>query len=213
MAKKKTVAAVGIGAVVALAAYLFATSAEAAEPGVDDDDAPDRPPSNGERRPGKGPSGAPKPAPGGSTTGTPPQGASYTIPEDWDPIRGLWISPDCELVVEAPGWYCGSTGAGWQTPQVYGGFSCTAIEHASYVDTMAEPGNGVAGYVDFLIGAGWQPEDIAWQILTEVSPMCADLPTDMWGDGLWSWYQGFVERVIISWEDYQGIPFDPEAAA
>lgn len=205
MAKKA--AAIGIGLALGLGAYLFATSASAAG-GDDDNDLPDEPPEPGDPpTPGNGPGGSPKPVGGGKTYGEPAGVATYTIPDDWDPVRGLFISPDCEMVVEAPGWFCGSGEN--DTPQVFGGFACTAIEFDSYHETMAEPGNGVAGYVEFLIGLGSQPEQIAFTILTEVSPLCADLPDAQWPPGLVAWYEAFLERVIFTWEEYWGIEFDP----
>lgn len=212
MAKAKgTAAAIGLVALIGLGAYLFASEAKAADD--DDDDFDPTPDPSKPEQPGKGPGGVPKPKGGGKTFGDPDPDVGYLVPFDWDPVRGLYISPDCEMVVEAPGWYCGAGGPDLQTPQLYGGFACTAIEFESYVDTMAEPGNGVAGYVDFLLGVGMQPEEIAFQILTEVSPLCADLPDNMWPEGLAAWYSGFLDRVVMSWEEFHGLEFDPGAAA
>ena len=203
--------AIGIGVAALLGVGLWAATASADE-GDDDNDFDPRPPP-GSDDPGKGPGGVPKPKGGGKTFGDPDPEVVYTVPDDWDPVRGIYISPDCEMVVEAPGWYCGSSGPELETPQIFGGFSCTAIEFDNYFDTMAEPGNGVAGYIDFLAGVGFQPEEIAFQILSEVSPLCADLPFDMWSPGLVAWWDSFLERVIFSWEEFHGIEFDPEVDA
>lgn len=192
--------ALAAGTIGVAALFLLFRDAQASGPPGPEYDGPNAPPGT----PGKGPRGAPKPKAGGTTTGTPPSDASYVLPEGWDPVRGLWISPDCEVVVEAPGWYCGDDQEG--NPFLYGGFSCSAIEFDSYEETMLEPGNGVAGYVDFLIGTGMQPEEIAMQILVEVSPLCADLPA--FSPGLQAWYEWLLERVVASWEEYQGIPFE-----
>jgi hypothetical protein len=116
------------------------------------------------------------------------------------------------MVVEAPGWFCGTGGADGSTPQPFGSFACTAITAETYVDTMAIDANGVAGYVDYLVELGMQPEEICMQILAEVSPLCADLPDAQWSDGLLGWYEAFLERVIIWYEEYWGIEFEPEAA-
>ena len=237
MAKKGAAVAIGLAVLIGGGAYLYATGAEAKDRDDDDDDLDDlddkRPdigddfdrPGRGDI-PGKGPGGAPKPADGGKTWGDAPPGASYTVPEDWDPMRGLWISLDCEVVVEAPGWYCGTFSD--DTPVPFGDPDCVIVERESYAETMAQDRNGVTGYIFFLIYAagvdesgsplpGLQPEEIAYQILTEISPMCADLPDDMWPDGLWDWYEYFLERVILTWEyavgesDEWEIPFEPEA--
>ena len=210
MASKAAVGGgIALALLVALGIYAYSSEAEAGEPdeGDDEDDLPDLPGTGDE--PGKGPGGSPKPVTGGKVWGDAPPGAQYMVPADWDPVRGLWIAPDCAMVVEAPGWFCGSTG---DSPNVFGGDVCTEIEHDSYAATMAEPENGVAGYVDFLIGNGMQPEDIAWQILAEVSPFCASVDPQDWPDGLWAWWEGFLERVILWWEEYTGIEFEPEAA-
>jgi len=207
MAKGKTAAGIAIVALAAAGAYAYATSAEAK--GTDDfDDDFDEPGFEG---PGKGPGGSPKPAGGGNVYGKPASGAQYTMPIDWDPIRGLWVSPDCEMVVEAPGWFCGSTG---ETPHPLGSGYCVAVERESYEETMAEPDNGVAGYIEFLINMAAYPDEIAGQIVGEAIPeACWSLPAAEWPDGLWAWWEGFLARVTAWWEDAWGIPFEPEEAA
>lgn len=207
MAKKGAALAVGLAAIAGLGLYLWGSSASAGE---GEGGGPNWPEDEGES--GNGPNGAPESWEGGEVWGEPPSGASYVVPPDWDPLRGLWISPDCELVVEAPGWFCGTGGPEGMTPQPFGGFACTAMTAETYVDAMAMERNGVAGYVDYLVELGMQPEEICLQILSEVSPLCADLPDDQWPDGLFAWYEGFLERVTVWWEEYWGIDFEAEAA-
>jgi len=210
MAKKKgTALALGIAAIAAGGLYLWSTSASA-DQGDDDPNGPDWPGTGDE--PGKGPGGSPKSLPGGDVYGDPPPGAGYLVPEDWDPIRGLWVSPDCEMVVEAPGWFCGSGGPDLETPQPFPGEPfCTAMPADTYAGTMDVPGNGVAGYLDFLFEIGMGPEEAAWQVLVEAAPECALDPADM-PDGLFAWWEGWVARVVYWWEEYHGIEFEPDAA-
>ena len=190
----------------ALGAVLFmANEAKADEPGPNWDT-----PSRGGKR-GKGPGGSPR-AKGENgdlpTWGTPPPGASYLVPEDWDPIRGLWISPDCQMVVEAPGWFCGSSGAGEaEVANAPGGFVCEAVEEQTLIDTMAIPNNGASGYIASMVLAGYQPEEIAIAIVAETSPLCADVSVDQWGAGLIAWYESLLARVIEMWEEERGVIF------
>lgn len=171
----------------------------------------DVPGSGGGR--GKGPGGSPKAIGDLPPWGDPAPGASYLVPDDWDPMRGLWISPDCVMVIEGPGWYCGSSGSGEsETPNLLDGFLCNSEEGLSLREVMAIPGNGAAGYIAALIGAGHQPGEIAYAILEEASPMCAAVNASQWGPGLQAWYDALLQRVIDAWEDEQGIDFDPEAA-
>lgn len=211
MAKKSAALGIGIAAAVAAGVYMLTRSASAAE-GGDDFDEPLGPGEGPGQVPGSGPGGSPKPASGGKVYGSPPAGTTYTIPADWDPIRGLWISPDCEMVVEAPGWFCGSDGD--ITPWVFGAGQCNAVEFDNYADTMADPGNGVAGYVEFLINMGMFPDEIAGTIVGEAVPeACWSLPVEQWPDGLWAWWEGFLARVTAWWEEAWGIPFNPEGEA
>ncbi len=218
MAKKSAAVAIGVVVLLGGAAYLYSSTASAADGDDDDDDGLDPTTGGNGGNGGNGGRGGPggkgkidpsipEPAGGGKTWGDAPPGTTYNIPDDWDPIRGLWISPDCEVVVEAPGWFCGASG---DDPFLYGGAQCNSVEFETYAVTMDDPGNGVAGYIYFLIGLGQQPEQIAYQILTEISPLCADLPDNMWPDGLYDWYEVFLERVIVEWESEWGIEFDPD---
>lgn len=114
----------------------------------------------------------------------------------WDG-NALWISPDCDVVFEAEGF--------WND-----GVNVAAIEAPTLGAVLAEPGNSVAGYVDFLINEqGFtDPVDIAAQILREASPLCADVDPDQWGRGLIAWYNDLVERLIPYVErELGGIPF------
>jgi hypothetical protein len=203
MAKTKqgrALVVIGVIGLAGLGIFLYSRKAKAAEGAK---------PLPGKTEGGKLPPKIPRPAKGGKTYGKVPKGQRYELPADWDPLRGLWISPDCEVVVEAPGWYCGlDTVNGKKIPLSFGGNRCNAYEAESYVETMAQEDTGVAGYVLFLINAGMQPEEIAYQILTEVSPFCADVPDSQWPQGLQSWYESFLERVILTWEEEQGIPFE-----
>ena len=201
-----TAVAIGAAALIGAGIFLFGRKAFADEPGPAPGPTPG--PAPEPPRPGPGPRpDIPKPAGGGKTYGIPPASAGYQIPADWDPLRGLWISPDCEVVVEAPGWYCGVGGPQGLTPQAWGDFSCRGILAESYVETMAVERNGVTGYVEFLIETGLQPEQIAFQIVQEIAPMCADAP--MWPAGLLAWWDDFLRRVVEQWEEFHGIPFEP----
>lgn len=179
------------------------------------------PPSGGETpEPGGGPrpgdkdppSGkrVPKTRPGGKRFGEPTK--DYAIPADWDPIRGLYVSPDCQVIVEGPAWFCGQDAN--NAIQLYpGAFSCRAVEKTNYKETMAVPRNGVAGYVDYLIGKDFNPSEIAWTILEEAAPACWDLDQPDWPQALVYWWNYLLERLALWYEESTGIPFDPFANA
>lgn len=135
----------------------------------------------------------------GGGGGTPPG-----IPEDFDfGGNGLWISTDCEWVVEGNRF--------WQEGQV------NAEERPTLDATLAIDDNSVLGFVDYLINdQGYQqPEEIAWKILVEASPLCADLDPEQWGEGLAQWFQNFVARLTPYVEEALGGigSFDPNAEA
>lgn len=161
----------------------------------------DKTPPNGKR--------VPKTQPGGTRYGDPDK--DYTIPANWDAVRGIWFSPDCKVIVEAPAWFCGQAPNG--AIQIYpGSFSCTVIEKPTYAETMAVPKNGVAGYVDYLISKDFDPNLIAWTILEEAAPACWDLEQKDWPPALVYWWNYLLERLYSWYEDSTGIPFDPPNA-
>lgn len=161
---------------------------------------------------GRGPRGTPKPAQGGVTDGDGQGG--YTVPAGWDPIRGLWISPDCDWIVEGPGWWNGTPG-GQQIAITYQEGWPANAENANLEAMLPEAGEslpahmqradvGVLGWVDGqVLGnenfAPRQPEDVALDILRHYAPMCADVDPLQWSEALLGWYASVVDR-IVRWE-------------
>jgi hypothetical protein len=179
-------------------------------PPPDDEVEPDPTPGGGDR-PGDAPSPGgriPKTRPGGKRFGDVEK--NYPIPAGWDPVRGIYFSPDCEVVVEAPAWFCGLDGNG--AIQLYPGSpGCRAVEASSYKETMAIPRNGVAGFVDYLITKDFDPSQIAWTILDEAAPNCWNLDQKDWPPGLVHWWNYLLRRVSQWYEESTGIPYDPFA--
>lgn len=174
----------------------------------------DRGPETG-GRPGKGRSGTPKPSAGGVLVGTPPVGKTYEVPPDFDPDRGIWVSPDCELVVEAPGFWNGLESkppfteltpipASRMMPAnvpAFGDAGDASIEAPSIRDVWAQSQTaGAVGFVDYWVNQGIQPEAIATRLLQEIAPMCAQVPTASWGHGLADWYDATVRRITAQAE-------------
>lgn len=171
---------------------------------------------------GKGESGSPKPAPGGVTSGRGRPGVSYVVPEGWDPVRGLWISPDCEYVVEGPGWYFGlclgpegyrvcdlNYRDGWPWSTDGGSLTGNGQTMAEHLGSAEDA--GALGFVANRLAEGLQPEDVARLILEEYAPMCADVDPSMWSPALSSWYQSLVARIVEESESELGGGFVPEA--
>lgn len=113
--------------------------------------------------------------------------------------NGLYIDPNCEYVIE-------------------GNFFWPANPDKAYEAETLEavmglhPENTILGYVDYLTNTldYKQPEQVAWKILEEASPMCAAVDPSQWGRGLQAWYDTFVARLSEYMEDY-GISFGPSA--
>lgn len=122
------------------------------------------------------------------------------LPADFDfGGNDLWVSPDCEWVVEGNRF--------WQTNKV------NAEEAPTLEAVLAIDDNGVNGFIDYLINdQGFRsPEEITWRILQEASPLCADLDPEQWGEGLAQWFENFVARIVPYVEETTGgIGFDDE---
>lgn len=199
---------IGIG----LVAFLFARAAFAKRSvsSGDPDDA-----SNA-GKPGKGPGGAPRPSRGGVTGATRREGVTYMVPDGWDPVRGLWISPDCESVVEGPAWWTGNVivdGVPEMPALKYGpeGFpenytqaGALQIPYAGTVSAplreflAAQPDVGAVMWVVDRVsttGQDLQPEDVAQAILSEYAPLCADADPSTWSEAIRDWYQSIVRRI------------------
>lgn len=212
-----TVIALGLGALL----FLLKSKASKGAGGGGGGDLPEPP--------GPSPGGGDKPVPGDSPTPgnkkvpkTKPGGKrfgevtkDYAIPADWDPVRGLFFSPDCRVVVEAPGWLCGVNEQGvinlYGVPGPHGFEDCRSIERNTYDKTMAVDRNGAMGYITHLIGKDLDPNDIAWMILEEAAPACWNMPQSKWPDGLVYWWNYLLERLSTIYEDETGIHFDPYA--
>lgn len=180
-------------------------------PPPDDDDREPPPTPGGGDRPGDSDPDhgrVPKTRKGGKRFGDVTK--DYMLPKGWDPIRGIWFSPDCEVVVESPGWLCGQEYDG--VINMYPGSpNCKAIEFTTYKRTMAEPYNGCMGYVDYLINKGFNPSEVAWTILEEAAPHCWNKQQRDWPPGLVYWWNYLLSRLAERYEENTGIHFDPFA--
>lgn len=166
----------GIGVILLLAVALFSGSASA-------DDRKNRPKVD------------PKPGPGGGgKVWRLPGSGGGALPsvEEFDYAgNGLFIDPDCQYAIEGNRF--------WPSAE----FGLNAIEAPSLAQTLSIPDNSVVGFIDYLINVeGFQqPYDVAGRILAEAAPMCASLPDDQWGDGLFAWYGSLVERITRYMEE------------
>lgn len=173
----------------------------------------DLPGLKGSTGPGAPPTAdGPTPAevPGTRVSGAAPD--AFRLPEDFDPLRGLYITPDCVAVVEADGFWNGLDEN--YAPIVEGrtrsGFPITARNpNDSYGrDTLkatfaADDKNGALGFVDEqMIYNNVQPEEVAYQIVEEYAPMCASIGPDQWGPGLLNWYNETIERMLVYRQRY-----------
>ena len=125
------------------------------------------------------------------------------LPEGFDfGGNGLYVSVDCDYVIEG--------NLFWPTG------SLSAVEAPTLEAVLAvSRDNTVVGYLDYLIDTlGYrQPEQVAWKILEEASPMCASVDPAQWGEGLQAWYETFVARVSDYMEEatlLAGDDFDPD---
>jgi hypothetical protein len=124
------------------------------------------------------------------------------IPTGWNPEgNGIYISPNCDLVLE-----------GKFFEPVSKGLPITGIEGETLVDTLAaDPENSVYGYIDYLIITGGfrEPTEIAEQVMREANALCADVPFWQRPPALAQWFDSFVAR-ISPWveETAFGIGFD-----
>lgn len=154
-----------------------------------------------------GEGGSPLPAPGGRVYGTPRQRARYVCPRSWDPHRGLWISPDCSMVVEGPGFWIGLGGApGTNTVDPH---TMIAYPASSLAEVWADKVNGAAGLVETLLEQGLAPEEVVGRIVREVAPACASKPRSQWGEGLRLWWDIAVRHVIEIRDGSIDAPFEP----
>ena len=130
---------------------------------------------DGGRR-GRGPNGSPKPAPGGRTWGRPPEDADYLVPPNFDPLRGLWISPDCQFVVEAPGFWCGLIRRSLNDPTLEPAVDHQVCDASAGAGTLRElwalsPTVGAVAHADYWISNGAEPPEIAMKIVRELAPL------------------------------------------
>ena len=150
--------------------------------------------------------GAPSPARGGVTRGRSKSPGTYAPPDDWDPVRGLWISPDCGVIVEGPAWWnglCASASgnrpcnfgyeAGW--PSNASSANLTGVGTTIDAWMMSDANAGALGWVDEQLRLRRQPEDIAQDIVTAYGGLC-DVSQPIVRD----WYASLLRR-ILRWED------------
>lgn len=182
--------------------------------------------------PGGGPTRAPQPT--GERGPTPREagvpsvssgGDEYRLPEDFDTLRGIYFTPDCVAVAEAVGFWNGIqflppsfTDAG---PINDAGFYRSGLPKTSMnADASAEaetvletmqlsPTTGAVGFVDYWLGRGETPQDIAMRIIEEFSPMCSSVDPSQWGGGLLRWYDETVDRIIEERDSMIGGDFSP----
>lgn len=109
----------------------------------------------------------------------------------------IWISPNCDEVWEGNLFWDDSEVAPFETVQ----------ETLAYNENTQSP-NSILGFVAYLIDDEGitQPNDIAWRVVEELSPMCVavDDPNKSWGPGLLNWYNNFLDRLIPWIEGYTG---------
>lgn len=146
-----------------------------------------------------GPGGSPPLGRGGRRWGRPPSGATYDVPPDWDELRGLWISPDCEMVVEGPGFWCGLQRRSLADPtlEVASPGVCDAsVERPTLAELWAaSPTVGAVGHADFWLSNGAQPGEVAMAIVRELAPLCSEGDPSQWSDAVAQWFNHHVERV------------------
>jgi hypothetical protein len=139
-------------------------------------------------------------------------GDSFRLPEDFDEARGLFITPDCQAVAEAAGFWNGlellPPRFDTMSPRNDAGFYSSGLPRTSEssdasgeAPTLQECFNismttGALGFVDYWLARGATPQDIVMRMIEETSPMCASIPVSMWGAGLSRWFEDTVDRVI-----------------
>jgi hypothetical protein len=154
-------------------------------------------------KPGTKPDPKPTPKPKPTTKPTTKPTAIYwgtkrEVPS-WFEDNSLWVSPDCETVMEGRLFEAYSTGAVLRADGTIGqGKTVSSIPEPTLVDTLAAaPDNGVYGFAAYLIEhEGFtDPEEIALRVLIEANALCADIPPEQWPQGLEDWFFSLVERI------------------
>ena len=150
---------------------------------------------------------------------------SYQLPVDFDMLRGLFITPDCFAVAEAPGFWNGieflppdfTSAAPIEPPGRYpSGLPMTSDggDASGMGPTLDEtfassPTTGAVGFVEFWLERNATPQDIVMRMIAEVSPMCAGVDPSQWGPGLTRWYNDTVDRVVAERAAFLGEEFSP----
>jgi hypothetical protein len=115
---------------------------------------------------------------------------------DYD-ANGLWIDPECGFVLEGDHFWPESDAFVWES-----------VEASSLDATLAvSRTNTVIGYLDYLTGHGYSdPVEIAYMILGEAAPLCADVPAEEWGEPMRRWFTNFLDRVTHYIETGDNLP-------
>jgi hypothetical protein len=106
--------------------------------------------------------------------------------------NNLWISLDCTSAC------CGEMF--WPGPDALPPGQGPPAEEADTLDAVLSiPGNTALGFIDYLIQQEGleQAEEIAARVITEISPLCADVdPNVDWGDGLRLFHEWLLIRLV-----------------
>lgn len=147
----------------------------------------------------------PKPTPDGPKPIVVPKGASkwgtpigaYTVVGDFANDNYIMIGKDCTWVVEGPS---------FRQPD-----ATLAAEAPTLAGTLElEGGNNTAwGYIDYLERHGYDAQATAMMIVEAVSPMCASVGPQFWGEGMREWFKDLVGS-IKSWRVGFGGEYDQD---
>lgn len=115
-------------------------------------------------------------------------------PADFDYAgNGIWIDGECQFVIEGDLF--------WPDDPRF----VVAEEAPSVSETLnLRRDNTIVGFIDYLMNEEGEddPIEIVWRILTEVSPMCADVdPDTQWGESMRIWFNDFLDRVTAHVEE------------
>lgn len=224
--------AIGVGALVALGGWASSAAAKGTGRGG----------PGGRETPGGGGGGS---GGGGSdpwTTGPGGHGRVYGgapgggMPDGFDFAgNGLWVSPECELVLEGDAFRPGDDDDMIMAiePPEFPGY--TPGEEVMAV-LGVDPTNSIAGYLDWAMNNGFpdaplplvewvatrfvasarpQPAPaaiaLAAEVLRQRSPLCLDVPNleQHWGEGLAMWMEDFIAWVDVYLHEWDFIDFDP----